>query len=283
MLALVVLLTAVAGCGKKSEEGATDEAKTTQTQPGGTVAAEKETLPVGAAPYTPEIQAGGFKVVYFNDYPAAAAGRKGKMVLYQSATGGKDGGMIYVEELGPRYEWVWHWYFEDASPQSVNRVEVNEDGMWDVQVVTGKGKQINFIQDETFSLLGGDRKDKIALNGTSSPAPDEYPLWHCFDGNNSTTWMSSLEGREKPFIEVASPLGLEDGILSILCTAFNQPRNCEIEADGKTVQSFQLESTTEEQLIQLDPKCRTAKKIRLVVRSCHGASRAAAIAELSIR
>jgi hypothetical protein len=281
VLMLVVLLALTVGCGKKSEESETEAANNATTAE--TVTGEAESLPAEAAPFAPEIQDGGYEIVYYNDYPGGAAGRKGKMILYQSASGGKDGGMVYVEQLGPKFEWVWHWYFEDASPKSLKRVEVNEDGMWDIQVTTTRGRHIDFIQDDTFTLVGGERRDKIALNATSSETVEGHPLWHCFDGNAFTAWKSSLEGREKPFIEVASPLGLEDGILSIRAMEYDQPRNCEIEADGKTVQSFRLESTTEEQLVQLDPKCRTAGKIRLVVRSCHGASRAAAIAELSIR
>lgn len=276
LIALLVVLPA--GCGKKAEESAKDESAATTTAE----ADEVESLPTEAVPFAPEIQAGGFDVVYYQPYLAGADAAGGKMLLYRSNAGGKEGGMVYVEQLGPNFEWVWHWYFEDVQPKTIERIELNEDGLWDIRITTSDGTRLDLIQDKTFTLAGGERRDKIALNGKCSEPVEGHPLWHCFDGSTSTAWKSSMEG-DKPFIEVASPLGLKDGILSIRLLAFDQPKSCEIEADGKTVQSFQLEATTEEQLIQLDSKCKTAKKIKLTVRSCHGASRTAAIAELSIR
>jgi hypothetical protein len=276
----IVLVTAglLGGCGKDSND---EDAKTAAGQPDSV-----ETLPTGEAPFAAELERAGFEVVYYTDFPAARAARKGNMVVYNSATGGKDGGIVYVEERGPRFDWVWHWYFENAKPKTLSRHEINQDGMWDVRVRTSKGREdrpLELIQHETFTLRGGTRIDRIALNGSSSESVVGNPLWHCFDGDTATAWRSRMDSSQRPFVEVWSPLGLNDGIISIRAAKDGQPRECAILADGKEVQRFQLEPVTGRQLVQLDPAVKTAKRIRLVVSSLHGGSGTAAITELQIR
>lgn len=277
-LSVISLLALYGACGQKSEESTEGEEASTAS-----LTEEAESLPIEAVPFTPEIEAAGYEVSFYTDYPATVAGKVGKMVLYGSASGGQDGGMIYVEESGSGYGWVWHWYLEDASPVSINHAEINEDGLWDIQVRTKDQRQLEFAQDDSFALIGGAREDRIALNGTSSDPLENHPLWHCFDGNIYSSFQSDAGGRNRPFIEVASPFGLADGILSIHLLEANQPKDCDLLADGEKVQSFQLQATTGEQLIQLDAVFKTAKRIRMEVNSCHGDSRVAAIAELSIR
>jgi len=278
----LLLAAGIVGCGQKSEDEAAADAKKTTSSDQQSIA--EEGLPTGEAPFAAELAQAGFDVAYFREFPAATAGRQGKMVLYNSASGGKDGGMIFVEERGPFFDLVWHWYFDDVKPASFSRGEFNQDGLWDIRVQTSKkGEQLELLQDETFTLRGGKRDDRIALNGTSSEPIPGNPLWHCFDGDATTAWRSRVDGGRKPFVEVASPLGLTDGILTIRAAQDGQPNACSIVADGKEVQEFQLAPTTEEQLVQLEPAVKTARRIRLSVESLHGGSGTAAIAELEIR
>ncbi len=279
LLSIVTILALAGSCGKKSEkEESTAQKTTTAGQP-----EDVQSFPKDAVPFAPEIVDGGFEAVFYDYFPSPVAGKQGKMILYRSAKGGKDGGMIFVQEMGAKFEWVWHWYFEDASPKSVKNAEINNDGLWDIRVTMANGRTLELLQDDSFTLGDVERADKIALNGTSSPPSEGHPLWYCFDGFPSTAWMSNIEGSVKPFIEVASPLGLADGILSIRALAENQPRKCDILAAGKKIQSIDLEKTTDVQLIQLKSDFKTAKKIRLVIMSCHGDCREVAIAELAIK
>ena len=277
-LAAASVLALSGGCGKDSEDEQPDQA---------TPAAESEqtevSLPTDGVPFGSTIDGGGFEIVYYNDFPSAVAGRKGRMILYRSASGDKDGGMVFVEQWGQETRWMWHWYFGDAKPKLFERLDINKDGLWDVRVHTGGDRQIDLVQDRDFLLGDQGRDDRIALNGSCSEPTAGHPMWHCFDGDIRTAWQSSMTDGGRPYIEVASPFGLSDGILSIRATDENQPRECEVYADGKKVQSFELRATTEEQLVQLDPKALTAVKIRLEIKSCHGDCVVAAVAELQIK
>jgi len=277
VVSIVSVLAVWGGCGKKADEGESAQQKTAVETD------DLQELPAGTVPFAQELADAGYEPVFYEYFPAALAGRNGKIIMYRSAGGGRDGGMIYVETYGDVADWVWHWYFEDASPRSARNAEVNRDGMWDVRVKMADGEGMELIQDDTFTLVGGRRGDKIALNGTCSQPLEGHPLWRCFDGDGVTTWASSLEGSSKPFIEVASPMGLADGILAITASSQHQPKDCVILASGKKVQSFKLKETTDEQLIHLDSELRTAKKIRLVFKSCHGDGSEVAIAEMEIR
>jgi len=279
LYSIVTTLALASSCGKKAEQDeSTPQTTTTAGQP-----EDVQSLPKDAVPFAPEIVDGGFEAVFYDYFPSPVPGKQGKMILYRSAKGGQDGGMIFVQQMGAKFEWVWHWYFEDASPKSMIHTEINSDGLWDIRVTMANGRTLELLQDDNFTLDGAERADKIALNGTSSPPSEGHPLWYCFDGFRATAWMSSIEGSVKPFIEVASPLGLADGILSIRALAENQPRKCDILADGKKIQSIDLEKTTDVQLIQLKSDFKKAKKIRLVIMSCHGNCREVAIAELAIK
>ena len=279
ILTIVVLAGGLVACGDSSEKNKAEEKKS------GTVAGKDkpttDALPLTSVPFATEIGDAGFEAVYYTKFPAAMAGEDGRMILYKSSTGGKDGGMTFVQGSGATFKWVWHWYFEDLIPASIRRVELNQDGLWDIHLEPSKGKPIEYVQDETFSLAAGQRGDRIALNGKSSESVPGFPLWFCFDNNHITAWKSSLEG--EVFIEVASPFGLRDGILSITSAQANQPSECVIKADGKEIQRFVLKPTTDKQLVKLEPAAGTASRIRLVVKSCHGESRVVEIAELSIR
>jgi hypothetical protein len=279
ILTVAVVVGFLVACGGKSEKNEAEQGKTETAA--ATDNPATDALPLSSVPFATEIGDAGFEAKYYTKFPAAMAGEDGRMILYGSSTGGKDGGMIFVQGSGATFKWVWHWYFEDMIPASIRREELNHDGLWDIHLVPSKGKPIDYIQDETFSLAGGQRGDRIALNGISSNSVPGFPLWFCFDNNHNTAWKSPLEG--EVFIEVASPFGLRDGILSITSASENQPSECLIKADGKEIQRFVLKPTTDDQLVKLEPAAKTASRIRLVVKSCHGESREVEIAELSIR
>jgi len=277
-LAAALLLAIAGGCGNGSDSDNTDQAETA-VESGQTEAS----LPMDAVPYDAVIQAAGFEVAYYNKFPGSEAGRNGRIMLYRSASGGKDGGALFVEQWRTNTYWVWHWYFEDAKPKTFVRSDINKDGLWDISIVPEKGDQIDLIHDENFALLGNGREDMIALNGSSSEPVDGHFLWQCFDGDLRSAWRSKFDARSPAFIEVWSPFGLTDGILEIQAAQDGQPKQCKLFADGDKVQTFELGATTDKQLIQLDPKVRTAKKIRLEIQSCHGDGDSVALAELQIR
>jgi hypothetical protein len=274
-LGFAILLVISAGCGKKSEEEKPKTAEATTETPPIEASLSTESVPFGSV-----IRAAGYEVVYVNEFPSSLAGWKGRLILYNSASKGDDGGIVFAEIGDRQVSWVWHWYFPDTKPKVFERLDVNKDGLWDIRVHTDSG-HFDLIQDETYTLAAGGRDDRIALNGTCSAPDADRPLWHCFDGNPVTAWQSSMDA--KPYIEVFSPMGLPDGILSIKALDHNQPRECEVYADGKKVQSVDLRPTTDEQLIQLDEKVRTAKKIRLTIKSCHQDCASVAVAELQIK
>jgi hypothetical protein len=277
-LAAALLLVIAGGCGNDSGGDSNEQAET---------AVESEqteaSLPTDAVPFDAVLQAAGFEVVYYSPFPGSEAGRNGRMILYRSASGGKDGGALFVEQWRTTTYWVWHWYFKDTKPKTFVRSDINKDGLWDISIVSEKGDRIDLIHDETFALLGEGREDMIALNGRSSEPVDGHVLWHCFDGDLRTTWRSKLDAGSPVFIEVASPFGLTDGILEIEAAQDGQPRQCKLYADGDMVQTFELRATADKQLVQLDPAIRTAKKIRLEILSCHGDCDSVALAELQIR
>jgi hypothetical protein len=277
---LVLLCAGALACGGESSQENAEGQKA--GSPDAEVAAPSDALPVTSAPFAGELEAAGFETAYYMRFPATVAGKDGRLILYRSASGGKDGGMIFVQDATTRYEWVWHWYFPKISPERAEKTELNQDGLWDIRMYAPGGKRYEFLQDDTFTLAGGGRRDRIALNGESSPVIPGNPLWFCFDNNHNTAWMAPTGGGE-PYIEFESPFGLKEGILTVKFLPDHQPRLCEIEADGKKIQELELEATTKEQLIQLDAAARQAKRIRIVVKSCHGSGTRAAIAELSIR
>lgn len=280
ILSLVLICAGVLACGGGSDqekaEGETADSPDQKAQ------GPSDALPVTSAPFAGELEAAGFEPAYYTRFPATVAGKDGRLILYRSASGGKDGGMIFIQDATTRYQWVWHWYFPGISPERAEKTELNQDGLWDIKMYARGGKSHEFLQDDTFTLAGGERRDRIALNGNSSTAVPGNPLWFCLDSNHNTAWMAPT-GDGEPYIEFESPFGLKEGILAVKSLPDYQPRLCEIEADGKKIQELELEATTKEQLIQLDPAARQAKRIRITVKSCHGSAQRVAIAELSIR
>ena len=280
---LCVLLGA---CGGSSDDDAKTKGQSSQTQAqSGTpddgsapLGVEAVVLDRDEAPYRDALKAAGYKIVQYGVFPGQGPTKKGRILVYQN---GDDGGVMYLLRSGTRETVAWHWYFGSMAPAEVDRVESNGDGLWDLVITGKKGKVVNLIQGEGFTLRGSARDDRIALNGESSAASPEYPLWHCFDGDTNTVWRSPV-GRRGAFVEVPSPLGLEEGVLTVTTRFANQPKDCELYAGRKKVQSFSLEKRGGEQTVKLDDAARDASTLRLVIKSTHGGDEVE-ISELGIK
>lgn len=269
-------------CGKSSESEKTKDTEA-KTEVGVETDVVEEALSVEDAPFKDVLARAGYEPVSFSRIPAPVPGKKGSVLLYKTQGKGNDGGMLYFEQRGDVYSLVWHWYF-DWVPASAEPVEINEDGLWDLRVISKSGDVVDLIHEESFTLFGGDRDGRAALNCVSSPPADpESPFWVCFDGDTATAWTSAIGTKDKAFIEWHTPFGLTDGILTVRAMAGNEPRDCEIRADGEVVQHFALEQTGDEQVVQLDPRVRTAKTVRLTVASSFGQESAVSITELGIK
>lgn len=263
-------------CGGSSDgqDGAGSAADTPQDGSGGATA-----VSLDDAPFKAVLDQAGFKPVFLRDFPSQVPGMKSSILVYRASRGSR-GGVLYLQKYGDNDRVVWHWYFDDDAPQSVEAVELNEDGLWDVRMIAD-GKPLEYVQDESFSFVARQRDDRVAMNGKSSdPINSESMLWHCFDGDTTTAWRSSLRGA---FVELPVPLGIEDGILSVQLLAEDQPAKCELKADGKKVQEFELTQTTLEQAIQLDESARDAKLLRLEFKSSHGGAGNVAVSELGVK
>jgi hypothetical protein len=199
-------------------------------------------------------------------------------VIYRSPDGGH-GGILYAEANAQGYDLIWHWYFDDDVPLSIEPVEVNGDGLWDARLKMKDGKSVDYIQDQTFTLAAGPRDDRIALNGESSaPVAARFPLWQCFDGDSTTTWTSSA----RAYVDLPAPLGIESGVLMVRTADVDRPKKCKVVADGKTVREFELENRAGLQTVDLGEQVRKARKVRFEIDSSYG-SGDVAIAELELK
>ena len=229
------------------------------------------------------IEGAGFETTYYGSFPGQPNGKKGRVLLYESADG-KGGGVIYITKSESGVAPCWHWYFEDLVPDSAVAVELNDDGLWDVRLVFKDGRVLSFIQDESFTLAGKGRSDWIALNGVSSPPVSRREMmWYCFDSDTSTVWSSPAGVDAKPYLEIPAPFGVSEGILVVRTLDDGQPKTCVLYADGERIQEFELAAEAARQTVELDSAAQGTKMIRLEFVSMHGGASAVTIAELSIR
>ena len=240
---------------------------------------EEEGVDIQAA-----LDAAGLEFKNYHRFPAQELGTKGRVLTYVDKKNKGAGGVIFVKKTDAGVAPAWHWYFKDVIPDSVTHTEINEDGLWDVRIVSSKGKVFKYIQDDTFTLTAAQRTDWIALNGASSePVTPDAPVWHCFDGDSVTAWSSSLAGGGGVFVEMYVPFGVSEGILSMRTTGKDQPQRCVLYGDGRKVQEFELEPKAALQMVKLNDSVKGAKEIRLVVESKHGSGDIVSIAELGLQ
>jgi hypothetical protein len=192
------------GCGGNSDS----------SSGGAATASAVTTLPVEGAPFGDRIAAAGYQVVQFRRFPAQQPGRKAFAVVYRT---GSSGGVLYTSAQGSSGDQpVWHWYFDDAAPDSATYLELNDDGLWDVRIYFGD-KHRDFLQESDFSFYGKLRSDLIAVNGTASqqdgcggpstviPPPPGLPAqtaagWRCIRpwGCATACWCCSFTAEAAP-------------------------------------------------------------------------------------
>lgn len=277
---LAVLL--VASCGKSEDEsakGTTAALEEIAKQAGQEFSVEKEVSDIKQM-----IEAAGYETTSYVQFPAQELGKKGRLLIYSRKSGKKSGGIIYMKKTGVTVAPAWHWYYEDMVPETVDKIELNDDGLWDIKVISKKGDALEYIQTESFVLTAADRSDWIAMNGNSStPLTEEHAMWKCFDSDSSTAWKSSVSANDQVYVELAAPFGIEEGILTVQTMESEQPRHCTLYADGKKLQEFELEARAARQMVRLEGAVKGARSVRLVFDSIHGGGDVVSVAELAIK
>lgn len=234
-------------------------------------------------PLQAKIEGSGYKVVSYDRFPAQEQGLKGRVLVYKSS-GGTGGGVIYFKKRGERILPAWHWYFEELSPDSVQRIEINEDGLWDMRIFAEKDEQLDFVQMEDFTLFAPMREWLLAMNGHASEnSSGAHALWKCFDGDSATAWRASTNGPQGAYIELAVPFGVEEGILLVRTMEKERPRSIEALADGRKIGKVSLENKQGIQRLRLDPAVQGAKRVRLVFPDSYDEAGFVSIAELDIK
>jgi hypothetical protein len=268
---VAVLAVGLLSCGKEDRTAGAEKASAPATEAektaGGSFAAEN-------APYAAQITAKGFSVLQAKRFPTQLEGRKALVVVY-GARDGSRGGILYVRGFGdesPRP--VWHWYFRDGAPDSVQAADLNRDGLWDVRVFMRGGTTVDYLQDQSFSFRGRERGGLVAMNGGSSAPAD---IWKAFDADTATAWRSPAAGA---FLEIPNPFGLSTGELSLQLSGGSRPKKVALFAGEKKVHEFDLAPTREEQRFLLDPELKGAESIRVVV---EGEGASVAVSELEIQ
>jgi hypothetical protein len=226
------------------------------------------------APFKDVIAARGFQVVQAKRFPAQADARRAAVVVYRTADATK-GGILYVrgfENETPRP--VWHWYFNNAAPDSITNADINRDGLWDVRIYMAGGKTVDLLQDKDFSFTGTEHDGLFANNGASS---NTETLWKAFDADTSTAWQSATSGA---YIELPNPFGLNTGQLTVRVAGGSRPSRLEIGDGTKKIQDCDIENTSEEQRFQLDAAVKALPVIRVNV---VGKGKNVALSELSIQ
>ena len=226
------------------------------------------------------VETAGYVVKEYKGFPAQEITKRGRVLVYTDKKGKHSGGVVFLKRTGFQVAPAWHWYFEDMVPDSVVNVEINQDGLWDLRIVSTRGKAERFVQGESFSLFARERTDWIAMNGScSAPVSEDAGMWKCFDGDTTTAWKSSLPGA---FIEFNVPFGVTGGNLSLYTMTSEQPRGCAVYADGKRMEDIEFQPVAGRQVIALGQGVRGAKKIRLEFTSAHANAGTVAVAELGL-
>lgn len=275
----VLISAGLAACSKKKTAEEAPKSKTlsesiaNQVPPAAPVTKEN-------APFGSTITAKGrFQIVQAKRFPAQVDARRAAVVVYRTPDANKNlsidgGGILYVrgfENESPRP--VWHWYFDNAAPDSATAVDINRDGLWDVRVFMAGGKTMEFLQDTDFTFGGTEHDGLFANNGASSKTEG---LWKVFDADTSTSWQSPSNGA---YIDIPNPFGLEVGQLSVREAGGSRPVRLEIGDGTKKIQDCDLESTAEEQRFQLDGAVKALPVIRVTV---VGKGKNVALSELEI-
>ncbi len=214
LIVLPVALALVGGCGggKKANdtENASSAAKASQPAP------SAEETPFGA-----RIEAAGFQIVRTRPMPAVRPGWHGTAVVYRR---GDSGGVLWASR-GPAgtERALWNWYFDDAAPDSIVPVELNDDGLWDARIHLGSRAR-EYVHGRDFALGEGAKAAPLAL---PSNAPDG--AWRVLDGDTASTWAAGRSGE----LTLAAPLGAEAGEIAVHVAPSKSPVRVSVSA-GET-------------------------------------------------
>jgi hypothetical protein len=258
-------LCAVAACSKSDKTAEKKESPLADF-------ANKTMAMDSSAVLVPLLQARGFQLVGTRRMPSQLSAHRGSVAIYRSADGTR-GGLLYMQRSNNSTEGItWHWYFADGAPDSIQAVEINGDGLWDVRVFMAGGTTRDFIQGESFSLLA-EREARFAMNGAASAGD----AWKAFDGDTATAWQAPSR---EAYIEVPLPLGVAKGEIAVRVASGNHARKLQIYAGDKKVQEVDLQRTSDFQSARLDEAAKDAPALRIVV---EGPDETVAISELEIR
>jgi hypothetical protein len=268
----VLVAASLAACSKKETAEKTPAGKTLSEKVANEAPAPTA-ITTDNAPFKDAITAKGFQVVQAKRFPAQVDSRRAAVVVYRTADATR-GGILYVRGFeNEKPHPVWHWYFNNAAPDSITNVDINRDGLWDVRVYMAGGKTVDLLQDKDFSFTGAEHDGLFANNGASS---NPETLFKAFDADTSTAWVSPSNGA---YIEIPNPFGLDAGQLSVRVAGGSRPTRLEIGDGTRKIQDCDIEKTAEEQRFELDPSVKTLPLIRINV---VGKGKNVAISELSI-
>jgi hypothetical protein len=264
-LGILVALCVVAACSKSDKETKEKDSALADFA-GKTIALDSSAVLI------PLLEARGFQLVGTKRMPAQLSAHRGTAAIYRSADGTR-GGVLYMQRSNNSSEGItWHWYFADGAPDSIQAVEINGDGLWDVRVFMAGGSTRDFIQGESFSLLA-EREARFAMNGAASAGD----AWKAFDGDTATAWQAPSRDA---YIDVPLPLGVPKGEIAVRVASGNHAHKLQVYAGDKKIQEVELQRTNAVQSAQLDDAAKDAPAIRIVV---EGPDEMVAISELEIR
>jgi len=270
-IGLVATAALLASCGS-SESGDEKKGAASSGEPARQIATDE-------TPFRSLLEEAGYTVVDARRFPAQLSGRNTSVVTYRSKKKDDVGGVLYSNRRGSVDRVIWHWHFDDVAPDSVTALELNDDGLWDVRIHMKNGKTRDYVQKSDFSFIAPGRADLLAMNGDASATDD---LWHVFDGDTTSVWRSSASGRGA-WIELATPFGVADGVLTVQLSATEQPTRCEVAADGKKVQEIELSESLLEQVFSLNESARGATTVRVLFKAPRGGGDSVSISELGLK
>jgi hypothetical protein len=286
--AIGILALVFSACGKKEEQTTTEDSKKAEDSAASLKDLSREaqgvvTVDDEFAEARDIVEGAGFVVAHYGDFPTQEVNKKGRVLIYTDKDGKNSGGVVFIKKTGTVVAPAWHWFFVDMVPEEAANVELNNDGLWDVRISGKNGAVVEFVQDESFTLLARDRSDWIAMNGSSSaPVSDEFAMWKCFDGDTATVWKSSVSNGEA-FVEFFTPFGSTAGILTVHTMGTGQPVKCVVTADGKKIDEIDLKPVSGGQAVQLNEKVREASRIRLGFEAVHGGGDVVEVGEISLK
>ena len=289
-VALLLAAVFIGGCSGGGDESTDSDSAEKKTSSALQTIAEQAAADIDLDTEAPELksqlEAAGYTVTSYVEFPAQESSVKGRMLLYAAKSGSR-GGVVFLKKPTGNVVHAkpsWHWYFGDLQPTAISKQEFNEDGLWDIRIETKSGENLELIQDEMFTLSGRNRPGWVAMNGRcSAPADINSMMWMVFDGDTTTAWRSAIEADGGAYLEMDTPFGVKEGTLVMHSGAEDQPMAGKVLADGKSIKTFELSAGSGEKTVELGQDALSAKTIRVEFDSAHGGGASVAVTEVEIR